>query len=136
MRHMGGVTKALVDGASKSGSQEITMKVLLNRWIVRLPGLLRGLGPYAAIELLLPGGSVIALLVWLYRHRANIGARTLAAGALPPPAAAMSTVASARAAAVISESIGIPSPLSLPPFVGSVLIYARAVPGREGTHAA
>jgi hypothetical protein len=32
---------------------------------------LRGLGPYAAIELLLPGGSVIALLIWLYRHRAG-----------------------------------------------------------------
>jgi hypothetical protein len=73
---MGDVTKALVDGASKSGSLEITMKALLNRWIVRLPGLLRGLGPYAAIELLLPGGSVIALLIWLYRHRANIGAQT------------------------------------------------------------
>jgi hypothetical protein len=32
----------------------------------------RRLGPYAAIELLLPGGTLIALLVWLYRrHRAR-----------------------------------------------------------------
>jgi hypothetical protein len=46
----------------------------LNRWIARLPALLRSLGPYAAIELLLPGGSVIALLIWVYRHRANVGA--------------------------------------------------------------
>ena len=38
-----------------------------NPWIARLPALLRGLGLYAAIELLLPGGSLIALLVWLYR---------------------------------------------------------------------
>lgn len=29
----------------------------------------RNAGPYLAIELLLPGGSVIALLMWLSRHR-------------------------------------------------------------------
>ena len=30
----------------------------------------RTLGPYLAIELLLPGGSLIALLLWLYQtHR-------------------------------------------------------------------
>ena len=52
------------------------MKAPLNPWIAGLPALLRGLGPYAAIELLLPGGSVIALLVWVYRYRANVGART------------------------------------------------------------
>jgi hypothetical protein len=28
-----------------------------------------GLGPYAAMALLLPGGSLIALCVWLLRHR-------------------------------------------------------------------
>ena len=27
----------------------------------------RAFGPYLAIELLLPGGSLIALLLWLYR---------------------------------------------------------------------
>ena len=27
----------------------------------------RSFGPYLAIELLLPGGSLIALLLWLYR---------------------------------------------------------------------
>jgi hypothetical protein len=52
------------------------MKARLNPWVARLPALLRGLGPYAAIELLLPGGSIIALLIWLCRHRANLGART------------------------------------------------------------
>ncbi|HEX6296330.1 MAG TPA: hypothetical protein VFZ74_07095 [Burkholderiales bacterium] len=34
----------------------------------------RNAGPYLAIELLLPGGSVIALLMWLSRHRFNKGA--------------------------------------------------------------
>jgi hypothetical protein len=33
---------------------------------------LRQFGPYAAIELLLPGGSLVAILLWLYRrHRAR-----------------------------------------------------------------
>ena len=82
------------------------MKALLNPWLARLTALLRGLGPYAAIELLLPGGSVIALLIWLYRHRTNVGKRR---HVFPPP--------SARPAAVIRESIGIPPPLSLSPFV-------------------
>jgi len=52
------------------------MKAQLNPLIARVPALLRGLGPYAAIELLLPGGSIIALLIWLYRHRASLGTRT------------------------------------------------------------
>jgi len=26
-------------------------------------------GPYLAIELILPGGSIMALLLWIYRHR-------------------------------------------------------------------
>lgn len=80
------------------------MRALLNTWIAGVPALLRSLGPYAAIELLLPGGSVIALLIWLYRHRANVGER-----------GDESARASACAAAAISESIGIPSHLSLPP---------------------
>ena len=33
-----------------------------------LVGLTRAAGPYLAIELLLPGGSLIALAVWLYRR--------------------------------------------------------------------
>ena len=38
-------------------------------WRAGATRLLRSLGPYAAIELLLPGGSLIVLLVWLYRRR-------------------------------------------------------------------
>jgi hypothetical protein len=30
--------------------------------------IMKVLGPYAAIELVLPGGSVIAVLLWLYRR--------------------------------------------------------------------
>jgi hypothetical protein len=35
----------------------------------RVIALLRELGPYAAIELILPGGSLLALLLWLWRRR-------------------------------------------------------------------
>jgi len=29
---------------------------------------LRNLAPYAALELVMPGGSVMAILLWLYRR--------------------------------------------------------------------
>jgi hypothetical protein len=32
-------------------------------------GRLRDLAPYAVIELILPGGSLIAVLLWLYRRQ-------------------------------------------------------------------
>jgi hypothetical protein len=70
------MTQWLMWQASKNAHREITMKAQLDPWIARVPALLRGLGPYVAIELLLPGGSVIALLIWLYRHRAKPGVRT------------------------------------------------------------
>jgi hypothetical protein len=39
-------------------------------WFSRGLAGVRELGPYAAVELLLPGGSVVAVLLWLYRrHR-------------------------------------------------------------------
>jgi hypothetical protein len=37
----------------------------------------RDASPYLAVELLLPGGSVIALLLWLFRHRSKKGAGPL-----------------------------------------------------------
>jgi uncharacterized membrane protein len=40
---------------------------------------LRRLGPYAAIELLLPGGSLLAIALWLYR-RYRAGVRPVTAG--------------------------------------------------------
>lgn len=42
----------------------------LAAWIARLGTILRQLGPYAAIEILLPGGTLVALLLWLYRRSA------------------------------------------------------------------
>lgn len=37
--------------------------------VARAPTVLRELGPYAVIELMLPGGSVLALLLWLCQRR-------------------------------------------------------------------
>ena len=44
------------------------MKKLMMRGLAGV----RELGPYAAIELLVPGGSVIAVLLWLYRRHKRI----------------------------------------------------------------
>jgi hypothetical protein len=39
------------------------------QWIVEQ---FRTFGPYFAVELILPGGSIVALLLWLYRHRSAV----------------------------------------------------------------
>jgi hypothetical protein len=36
---------------------------------------LKAFAPYAMIEIVLPGGSVMALLLWLYRRRRNQGGK-------------------------------------------------------------
>jgi len=46
-------------------------KKLSGWWMSGLAGA-RALGPYAAVELLLPGGSVVAVLLWLYRRHRRI----------------------------------------------------------------
>jgi hypothetical protein len=42
-------------------------------------GVLRALAPYAAIELIVPGGTVLAILCWLYRRRVASRAKAPAA---------------------------------------------------------
>jgi hypothetical protein len=53
-----------VEERKRSKRWRIAMKVV--EWILRQ---LRSLSPYLAAELLLPGGSIVALLLWIYRHR-------------------------------------------------------------------
>lgn len=48
-----------------------------NGMMKRLSQIARQASPYLLIELLLPGGSIIALLLWLFRHRAKSGAPSL-----------------------------------------------------------
>jgi hypothetical protein len=43
---------------------------------VTVIGKLRDLAPYAVIELVLPGGSLMALLLWFYRRHKKLSAQT------------------------------------------------------------
>jgi NodT family efflux transporter outer membrane factor (OMF) lipoprotein len=52
-------------------------------WVAKGLALLKTLGPYAMLELLLPGGTLLALLLWLYRHRRRPGSAVGAAGRPP-----------------------------------------------------
>lgn len=45
------------------------MKAPSTPWLAQVLALIKSLGPYAAIELFLPGGTLIALALWVYRHR-------------------------------------------------------------------
>jgi hypothetical protein len=62
-------SKSILKGATR---RDAGWTLALRNWsgsavavIVRL----KALAPYALIELVLPGGSVMALLLWLYRRR-------------------------------------------------------------------
>jgi hypothetical protein len=41
----------------------------LSTWATSVSAMFKELAPYAAIELLLPGGSLMALTLWFYRRR-------------------------------------------------------------------
>jgi len=43
-------------------------------WTTPVIAMLKELAPYAAIELLLPGGSLMALTLWFYRRRKSVPA--------------------------------------------------------------
>ena len=47
------------------------MKTLTSLMMRGLAGV-REFGPYAALELVVPGGSVIAVLLWLYRRHKRV----------------------------------------------------------------
>jgi len=53
-----------VEERKRNKRRRVAMKAV--EWILRQ---LRSLSPYLAVELLLPGGSIVALLLWTYRHR-------------------------------------------------------------------
>ena len=43
----------------------------MNALFAKIVALGRTIGPYVALEILLPGGTLIALLLWLYRTHAK-----------------------------------------------------------------
>ena len=46
-----------------------------NHWKVRFARPIRELRSYAAIVLIIPGGSLIALSLWMFRHRTWLATR-------------------------------------------------------------
>ena len=44
------------------------MRASITKWFFQLVARATELGPYLAIELILPGGSLLALLLWFYRR--------------------------------------------------------------------
>jgi hypothetical protein len=54
----------------------------LGAWAPVVFARLKEFGPYAMIELLLPGGSVLALTLWLYRRRKKVPALARSLNAL------------------------------------------------------
>ena len=45
------------------------MKTVFQEYVLALRSILAKMGPYVLIELVLPGGTLIALLVFLYRRK-------------------------------------------------------------------
>jgi hypothetical protein len=76
-----------------------SMPLSRDNWKTRLGSSLRKLGPYAAIELLLPGGSLIALSLWAVRNRSSIAAHARRAWARRSKRRAVGLIASAPATA-------------------------------------
>jgi hypothetical protein len=50
--------------------------------IAKIFALIRQAAPYLAIELILPGGSLIALTLWIVRNRASLRRRLAGGGRL------------------------------------------------------
>ncbi len=46
-----------------------TAQLTLSAYTAAVVAKLRDLAPYAALELVLPGGSLMAFLLWLYRRQ-------------------------------------------------------------------
>ena len=66
---------AIAQVAPIAGAEITSIRSRLAAWMARLGAILRQLGPYAAIEILLPGGTLMALLLWLYRRSVYVRAR-------------------------------------------------------------
>lgn len=50
----------------------LRLHVVIVNLLQRHRAVLKGFGPYAAIVLLLPGGSFLALLLWFYRRHQRL----------------------------------------------------------------
>ena len=65
-------------GTARSAYRDVRMLVSPNSWKSRLTTAVRELGPYAAIGLALPGGTLILASLWAVRHRRWLAAHARA----------------------------------------------------------
>lgn len=61
------------------------IRITPRSWLACAVRLLRQFGPYAVLELLLPGGSLLAILLWLYKRHSQ----AKVAAAITRPGSAM-----------------------------------------------
>ncbi|HEY7889729.1 MAG TPA: efflux transporter outer membrane subunit [Steroidobacteraceae bacterium] len=104
-------------------------------WTAKGLALLKAVGPYALLEFLLPGGTLIALLVWLYRHRhaqelAGGRARAAIRSARRPAIAWRRMLVSGAAAALTAGCTVGPDFVRPDPATAA---YSRSVPPAGGT---
>jgi NodT family efflux transporter outer membrane factor (OMF) lipoprotein len=94
-------------------------------WIAKGMTLLKTLGPYALVELVLPGGTLLALALWLYQHRRHAAIRALGPRALRWP---LAFVTGAAATLIAGCTVG-------PNFVkpdAPTAAYSHSVPAAGG----
>ena len=65
---------AIATVAPMAGLELAPIRSLLAAWMARIGAIVRRVGPYAAMEILLPGGTLMALIVWLYRRSGYVRA--------------------------------------------------------------
>jgi hypothetical protein len=59
--------------AMKALKRDAAMTVATDAsWMRQIIGIVRRLGPYAAIEIILPGGSLVVLLMWFFRQHGDV----------------------------------------------------------------
>jgi hypothetical protein len=75
MMFAGESTATLNAGPEPTGGRGAPCRTLLRTWSAHtavVVSKLREFAPYAAIELVMPGGSLMALGLWLYRRQRKV----------------------------------------------------------------
>jgi hypothetical protein len=63
-----------IESMSPSNARRTSVGPKLRACTAAVVAKLRAVAPYALLELILPGGSVMALLLWLYRRQRRVPA--------------------------------------------------------------
>ena len=61
-----------IESMSPSNARRTPVAPTLTAYTAAVVAKLRAVAPYALLELILPGGSMMALLLWLYRRQRKV----------------------------------------------------------------